>query len=84
MVIIEAVARLIDGVLGCSDSHADESFSNGSLEYPQYTRPRDYRGLQVPDVLVSGDHAKIDKWRREQSARITRSVRPDLLECSEE
>ncbi len=80
MVIVDAVARMIPGVLGSGESAATDSFYNGLLEYPQYTKPREYRGLTVPDVLVSGDHAKIAKWRREQSLRTTYRQRPDLLE----
>jgi len=79
MVLIDAVARLIPGVLGCADSAKDESFTSSLLEYPHYTRPRSFRGLTVPDVLVNGNHAEIIKWRREQSLRITRERRPDLL-----
>ena len=79
LVIIDAVARLIPGVLGCDESSEDESFSSGLLEYPQYTRPREYRGLEVPEVLLSGDHAKINRWRREQSLELTWRRRPELL-----
>ena len=78
-VVIDAVARLIPGVLGNENSAADESFSNGLLEYPQYTRPEDFRGLRVPEVLRSGDHQRIKQWRREMSLRLTRERRPDLL-----
>ena len=79
MVVIDAVARLIPGVLGHELSAADESFTTGLLEYPQYTRPPVYRGMEVPEVLLSGDHARIAAWRREQSIRKTARVRPDLI-----
>jgi tRNA (guanine37-N1)-methyltransferase len=79
MVLLEAVARLIPGVLGAADSHADESFENGLLEYPQFTRPPVFEGHEIPAVLVSGDHGKVEKWRREQSLALTRARRPDLL-----
>jgi len=79
MVVTDAVARLVPGVLGDDESAADESFSAGLLEYPQYTRPADFGGREVPDVLRSGDHGKIAQWRREQSIRKTARVRPDLL-----
>jgi tRNA (guanine37-N1)-methyltransferase len=78
-VIIDAVARLIPGVLGNEDSAADESFSNGLLEYPQYTRPEDFRGFKVPEVLLSGDHHRIKQWRRRMSLQLTCERRPDLL-----
>ncbi|AKK11368.1 tRNA (guanosine(37)-N1)-methyltransferase TrmD [Corynebacterium uterequi] len=83
LVITEAVVRLIPGVLGNQDSHLDDSFSDGLLEGPSYTRPRSWRGLDVPDVLFSGDHAKIAAWRREQSLKRTRANRPDLLANAE-
>jgi tRNA (guanine37-N1)-methyltransferase len=79
MVLLEAVLRLIPGVLGGAQSHADESFENGLLEYPQYTRPQTFEGVDIPAVLISGDHGKIEKWRREQSLALTRARRPDLL-----
>lgn len=79
MIVIDAVARLLPGVLGHEESAVDESFSEGLLEYPQYTRPSSYRGMDVPDVLLSGDHARIARWRREQSIERTVRVRPDLL-----
>jgi tRNA (guanine37-N1)-methyltransferase len=79
MVVIDAVSRHIPGVLGDEESAADESFSAGLLEYPQYTRPAECRGMSVPEVLRSGDHGKIAAWRREQSVRKTALVRPDLL-----
>lgn len=80
MVVIDAVVRRIDGVLGDEGSHVDESFYDGLLEYPQYTRPASYRGMNVPEVLLSGHHAKINAWRREQSLLRTKRWRPDLLE----
>lgn len=80
MVLTDCVARFVPGVLGSAESPEEESFSDGLLEYPQYTRPRELCGLAVPDVLLSGDHAKIRAWRREQSLRATKRFRPDLLE----
>jgi tRNA (guanine37-N1)-methyltransferase len=79
MVVIDAVARLLPGVLGDDESSHDESFSAGLLEYPQYTRPAEFRGMKVPDILVSGNHAEIEKWRREQAKTRTKEKRPDLL-----
>jgi len=79
MVLLEAIVRLIPGVLGGADSHADESFENGMLEYPQYTRPQNFEGVEIPAVLTSGDHGKIGKWRLEQSRALTAARRPDLL-----
>jgi len=79
MVIIDAVARLLPGVLGDACSTAEESFSDGLLEYPQYTRPRDYQGLCVPDVLLSGNHEEVRRWRRKESLRRTLLNRPDLI-----
>jgi len=79
MVVIDAVARLLPGVLGDDASSTDESFSHGLLEYPQYTRPAEFRGLQVPEVLLNGNHAEIEKWRREQAALRTKEKRPDLM-----
>jgi len=78
-VVMDAVARLVPGVLGHEDSAGDESFSGGWLEYPQYTRPPEYRGMAVPDVLKSGHHEAIAQWRKEQAKERTRRVRPDLL-----
>lgn len=78
MVLIDTVSRYIPGVLGNEESVVDESFSSNNLEYPQYTRPVEFMGLKVPDVLISGDHGKVDKWREEQSEKITRERRPDL------
>jgi tRNA (guanine37-N1)-methyltransferase len=79
MVIIDAISRLLPGVLGSKESAAQDSFSDGLLEYPQYTRPRVYRGLSVPEVLLSGNHEKIRLWRRKQSLLRTRQKRNDLL-----
>ncbi len=79
MVLIDCVSRFIPGVLGCDQSAHNDSFSNGLLEYPQYTRPSNFRGLTVPDVLLSGHHANIEKWRQEQQMEQTRRKRPDLL-----
>ena len=80
MVVIDAVTRLLPGVLGDDASSVEESFSKGMLEYPQYTRPAEYRGLKVPDVLLSGHHAEIEKWRDEQAKQRTVKRRPELLE----
>ena len=80
MVLVEVVSRLIPGVLGDSESILEESFSEGMLEYPQYTRPREYKGFKVPDVLVSGDPKKIREWQKAEALKKTASVRPDLLE----
>src|SRR3954469_10869989 len=80
MVLIEAVTRLLPGVLGDEESSADESFSHGLLEYPQYTRPAEFRGMRVPEVLLSGNHGEIANWRLEQSRLRTSERRPDLLE----
>jgi tRNA (guanine37-N1)-methyltransferase len=79
MVVIDAVARLLPGVLGDDESSRDESFSQGQLEYPQYTRPAEFHGMKVPEMLLSGNHAKIEKWRREQAKQRTKERRPDLL-----
>jgi tRNA (guanine37-N1)-methyltransferase len=79
MVIIEAVVRLLAGALGDEDSAKNDSFSDGLLEYPQYTRPEVFRGMKVPEVLLSGDHGKIAEWRREQALHRTKKRRPDLL-----
>jgi len=79
MVVIDAVTRLIPGVLGDEESALDESFSHGLLEYPHYTRPAEFRGLKVPEILLSGHHAEIQKWRAEQAQQRTRRRRPDLL-----
>ncbi len=79
MVIIDAVTRLLPGVLGDDASSQDESFSHGLLEYPQYTRPAEFRGMKVPEVLMSGNHAEIEKWRSQQAKARTEKQRPDLL-----
>ena len=79
MVVCDAVARYVDGVLAAG-SLVDESFADGGLEYPQYTRPAVFKGVSVPDVLLSGDHAKIAKWRREEGLKLTKKLRPDLLQ----
>lgn len=79
MVLVDAVARLIPGVLGDLESATEESFSWGLLEYPQYTRPSSYQDMTVPDVLLSGDHARIARWRREQAVLRTAALRPDIL-----
>ena len=81
LLIIEAVGRLVPGVLGNATSTDDESFADGLLEYPHYTRPADFRGWTVPDVLRSGDHAKVARWRRAQALRRTIDRRPDLIEA---
>lgn len=79
MTIVDAVTRLVPGVLGSGESAETDSFSDGLLEYPQYTRPPEFNGLRVPEVLLSGNHQLIRKWRRRESLRITRRLRPDLL-----
>lgn len=78
MVMTDAIVRLLPGALGCDASSEDESFSKGLLEYPQYTRPPEFRGMKVPEILLSGDHGKISQWRQEQSEARTRDRRPDL------
>ena len=83
LVVIDAVSRLVSGVLGCEESAVVESFSNGLLEYPQYTRPPEFRGLAVPEVLRSGDHQAIARWRRHEALRRTYERRPDLLATAE-
>ncbi len=80
LVVMDAVVRLLPGVLGCSQSPLRESFSTGLLEHPQYTRPREFMGWEVPEVLLSGDHKKIARWRRKKALEITSKRRPDLLE----
>jgi tRNA (guanine37-N1)-methyltransferase len=80
MVVLEAVARLVPGVMGNDTSADDESFSSGLLEYPHYTRPAELRGWSVPDVLRSGDHARIERWRRAQALARTVAHRPDLID----
>src|SRR5205823_97401 len=79
MVVIDTLTRLLPGALGDEASAAEESFSDGLLEYPHYTRPAEFRGMRVPDVLLSGDHAEIKKWRLEQARQRTAKRRPDLL-----
>ncbi len=79
MMMIDAITRLLPGVLGDENSSVDESFSHGVLEYPHFTRPAEFRGMKVPDILLSGNHAAIDKWRREQAKVRTQERRPDLL-----
>jgi len=83
MVVTDCISRYVDGVIS-SDSLSQESFSDNLLEYPQYTRPQEFMGLKVPDVLVSGNHAQVDKWRLEQSLEITKRLRPDLLNKDKE
>lgn len=83
MVVMDAVSRMVPGVLSNEDSGADESFEGNLLEYPQYTRPEEYRGMHVPKILLSGHHANIEKWRHEQSLIRTAKWRPDLLENAE-
>ena len=83
-IVVDAVSRLLDGVLASKECYEDESVASGILEYPQYTKPREYRGLEVPEILLSGDHKKIDRWRLEKSVEITRERRPDLLELHPE
>lgn len=83
MVITDAVARMLPGVLGSVDSAPTDSFYDGLLEHPQYTRPREFEGMEVPEILLSGNHAKIREWRRRQSLLVTKKYRPDLLEQAE-
>ena len=79
MVLVEAISRLVPGVLGDPESVVEESFTDGLLEYPQYTRPRDYQGFKVPEILISGDHKKIRDWQKAEAVKKTARVRPDLL-----
>ena len=79
MVVVDAIVRLLPGALGCEESAVKESFSDGLLEYPQYTRPDEYRGMRVPEILLSGDHAAIETWRLKMATERTRTRRPDLL-----
>ena len=79
MAVVDAVVRLLPGALGDEASPVEESFSDGLLEYPQYTRPREFRGLQVPEVLLSGNHAQIEQWRQTEAVRRTQERRPDLM-----
>jgi tRNA (guanine37-N1)-methyltransferase len=81
MVVLEAVGRLVPGVMGNDTSADDESFADGLLEYPQYTRPAEFRGWPVPEVLRSGDHGRVARWRRAQALRRTLGRRPDLIEA---
>ena len=83
MVIVDAVSRMLPGVLGDEESAPTDSFYDGLLGFPQYTRPREFEGKVVPDVLISGDHAKIRAWRREQALLATKKHRPDLLAKAE-
>ncbi len=78
-IVIDAVSRLVDGVLASSECYEGESVASGILEYPQYTKPREWRGREVPEILLSGDHKKIDRWRLEEAVKITKERRPDLL-----
>ncbi len=80
MVTIDALSRFLPGVLGSEQSNRDESFASNRLEYPQYTRPSEFMGIKVPDILLSGHHANVEKWRREQSDKLTFALRPDLME----
>jgi len=79
MALIDACVRLLPGVMGKDASGAEESFEGGLLEYPHYTRPREWEGRAIPEALLSGDHARIARWRREEAERLTRARRPDLL-----
>jgi tRNA (guanine37-N1)-methyltransferase len=79
MVVLDAIVRLLPGIMGNKASGSDESFEQGLLEHPQYTRPRSWEGRDIPEVLLSGDHAAIESWRREQAEALTRARRPDLL-----
>ena len=79
MIVLDAIVRLLPGVMGNDESGASESFEGGMLEYPHYTRPQEFEGVAIPEVLTSGNHAKIEAWRREQAQALTRARRPDLL-----
>ena len=83
-ILTDCVARLVDGVLSDAECYEKESISSGLLEYPQYTRPYEFHGVKVPDVLISGHHANIDRWRDEQALEMTKALRPDLLEAEED
>lgn len=83
MIVVEAVSRLIPGVLGATASTIEESYSHGLLEYPQYTRPPDFRGWKIPEILLSGHHAAIARWRKKEALRRTRQRRPDLLAAAD-
>ena len=84
MVIIDAIVRLLPGALGAESGAEDETFADGLLEYPQYTRPREFRGMSVPDILLSGNHAAIAKWRQAQRQQRTQDRRPDLWRAFED
>ena len=84
MAIVDATVRLVPGVLGHEDSAEQDSFSSGLLDHPHYTRPPEYRGMQVPDVLLSGDHGRIDEWRTEQARKRTQEARADLIESTKD
>jgi len=84
LTLLDACVRLLPGVMGKEESGADESFENGLLEYPHYTRPRDWEGRTIPEILLSGDHAKIARWRHDEAKRLTRARRPDLLGPADE
>jgi tRNA (guanine37-N1)-methyltransferase len=79
MILIDAIVRLLPGVMGNKASGSSESFENGLLEYPHYTRPQTFEGAEIPEVLTSGNHAKIEQWRRERALELTKARRPDLL-----
>jgi tRNA (guanine37-N1)-methyltransferase len=79
-ILVDSVARLVDGVLAAPECYLEESITSGLLEYPQYTRPYEFHGVKVPDVLISGHHENIDKWRKEKSVELTKERRPDLYE----
>jgi tRNA (guanine37-N1)-methyltransferase len=83
MVVLDAVTRLLPGALGCEQSAEQDSFSSGLLDYPHYTRPAEYRGLRVPDVLLSGHHAQVEKWRQKKAFQKTLRCRPDLIEAQQ-
>ncbi|HPE00171.1 MAG TPA: tRNA (guanosine(37)-N1)-methyltransferase TrmD [Bacillota bacterium] len=83
MAMIDSIVRLIPGVIGSQESFEKDSFYDGQLDYPQYTKPREFKGLEVPEVLLSGDHAKIEKWRQEMSKKKTLERRPDLIKTNE-
>ncbi len=82
MVLLDTCIRLLPGVLGASESLKDESFENGLLEYPQYTKPREWQGREIPPVLLSGNHQEIARWRQQQARKLTKTRRPDLLSCN--
>jgi tRNA (guanine37-N1)-methyltransferase len=84
MIFIESLTRLLPGAIGSEDSYKQDSFFNGYLDYPHYTRPPEYRGMKVPDVLLSGNHSEIEKWRRKKALEITKKRRPDLIEKEDE